>query len=130
MVILSCSSRRHMRVVADYIVDHYKLKGLLLEIEGENGKVELKPPKVEGAESDAWMLVDLGDIVVQIFSREGRDSFRLEEHWADVQAARDAGLTYEDYIDKKGAAAAAVASTLTRGAAAPADASDGAHGGR
>lgn len=116
-----------MRVVADHVSDHYKLKGLLLEVEDENGKIELKPPKIEGEESDSWMLVDLGDIIVQIFSREGRDNYRLEEHWADVQAARDAGLTYADYIDKKGAAAAAVASTLVRGGAAGSSA--GARGG-
>ncbi len=63
------------------------------------------------------MLVDLGDIIVQIFSREGRDNYRLEEHWADVEAARNAGLSYEDFIDRKGAAAAAVASSILQGAA-------------
>jgi hypothetical protein len=62
------------------------------------------------------MLVDLGDIIVQIFSREGRDNYRLEEHWADVEAAREAGLSYEDFIDRKGAAAAAVASSILKGA--------------
>jgi hypothetical protein len=67
------------------------------------------------------MLVDLGDIIIQIFSVEGRDQYRLEEHWADVEAARQAGLSYEDFIDRKGAAAAAVASTIRKGApAAPA----------
>jgi hypothetical protein len=63
------------------------------------------------------MLVDLGDIIVQIFSREARDTYRLEEHWADVDAARHAGLSYEDFIGRKGAAAAAVASSILKGAA-------------
>jgi hypothetical protein len=73
------------------------------------------------------MLVDLGDIIVQIFSREGRDNYRLEEHWADVEAARQAGLSYEDFIDRKGAAAAAVASRILKGAP-PAAAIDAAAG--
>ncbi len=32
MVILSCSSRRHMKVVADHVSEHFKLKGLLIEV--------------------------------------------------------------------------------------------------
>ena len=32
MVIISCSSRRHMKVVADHVSEHYKLKGLLVEV--------------------------------------------------------------------------------------------------
>ncbi len=75
------------------------------------------------------MLVDLGDIIVQIFSHEGRDTFRLEEHWTDVDAARQAGLSYQDFIDRKGAAAAAVASSILKGAA-PAVAIDAAAGER
>ena len=115
MVVVTCTSKRHMGVVSNYITEHYKLKGLLLEFEDDNGKLAALPPRVEGADSDCWMLVDLGDIIVQIFSQEGRDNYRLEEHWADVQAARDAGLSYETYIDKKGAAAAAVAATIRGG---------------
>jgi ribosomal silencing factor RsfS len=33
MVIISCSSRRHMKVVADHVSEHYKLKGLLIEVD-------------------------------------------------------------------------------------------------
>eukprot|EP00291_Cryptomonas_curvata_P024553 CAMPEP_0172159906 /NCGR_PEP_ID=MMETSP1050-20130122/5250_1 /TAXON_ID=233186 /ORGANISM="Cryptomonas curvata, Strain CCAP979/52" /LENGTH=184 /DNA_ID=CAMNT_0012829585 /DNA_START=129 /DNA_END=679 /DNA_ORIENTATION=- len=88
MVIISCSSRRHMKVVADHVSEHYKLKGLLIEVEDDGGLVEHRPPSIEGADSESWMLVDLGDIIVQVFSREGRDAYRLEEHWADVEAAR------------------------------------------
>jgi ribosome silencing factor RsfS/YbeB/iojap len=73
MVVLSCTSRRHMKIVADHVVDHFRLKGMLVEHEDEDGKLRRVPPSIEDAQSDEWMLVDLQHIIVQIFSREGRD---------------------------------------------------------
>jgi len=81
MVILSCTSRRHMKIVADHVVDHFRLKGMLLDVEDEEGNVRPMPPSIEDAHSDEWMLVDLQHIIVQVFSREGREKFELEEHW-------------------------------------------------
>ena len=37
--------------------------------------------KVEGRASDGWLLVDLGDIIVHLFSPDQRDSYRLEQLW-------------------------------------------------
>lgn len=73
MVILSCTSRRHMKIVAEHVVDHFRLKGMLVEQEDEDGRVKRLPPSIEDAHSDEWMLVDLQHIIVQILSREGRD---------------------------------------------------------
>ncbi len=36
MVILSCTSRRHMKIMADHVTEHYKLKGLLIEVGQHN----------------------------------------------------------------------------------------------
>ena len=76
MVILTCTSRRHMKIVADHVVDHFRLKGMLVEVEDDDGNVMTVPPSVEDANSEEWMLVDLGHIIVQILSREGRDKVR------------------------------------------------------
>lgn len=84
MVILSCTSRRHMKIVADHVVDHFRLKGMLLDVEDEEGNVRPMPPSIEDAHSDEWMLVDLQHIIVQVFSREGREKFELEEHWRSL----------------------------------------------
>jgi ribosome-associated protein len=73
MVILTCTSRRHMKIVADHVVDHFRLKGMLVEVEDDTGKVVQVPPSVEDADSEEWMLVDLGHVIVQILTREGRD---------------------------------------------------------
>lgn len=38
--------------------------------------------RIEGAPSAGWMLVDLGDVVVHLFSPERRDYYRLEDLWS------------------------------------------------
>ena len=37
--------------------------------------------QVEGESNDGWMLVDLGDVVVHLFSPEQRDYYGIEELW-------------------------------------------------
>ncbi len=38
--------------------------------------------RVEGQPRDGWVLVDFGDVVVQLLSPDRRDYYRLEELWA------------------------------------------------
>jgi len=42
------------------------------------------PVRVEGRESGRWILVDLKDIIVNIFVQEEREYFQLEKLWLDV----------------------------------------------
>ena len=44
--------------------------------------------KVEGENSAKWSLIDAGDIVIHIFSRDGREFYRLERLWGDAPSAR------------------------------------------
>ncbi len=37
--------------------------------------------KIEGRSSDGWLVVDLGDVVVHLFSPDQRDYYRLEQLW-------------------------------------------------
>jgi len=37
--------------------------------------------KKEGQASSGWVLVDFGDIIVQLFSPDQRDYYRLEQLW-------------------------------------------------
>jgi len=38
--------------------------------------------RVEGGSKSGWVVVDLGDVVVHLFSKEQRDYYRLEELWS------------------------------------------------
>ncbi len=46
------------------------------------------PVRVEGELSKRWRLVDCGGVVVHLFSREGRDYYRLERLFEDLPTRR------------------------------------------
>lgn len=37
----------------------------------------------EGKSENGWILLDLGDVIVHLFSPEKRDYYRLEDLWHD-----------------------------------------------
>lgn len=41
--------------------------------------------RVEGKDSNQWVLIDLNDVLVNIFQEEARGSFNLESLWADAK---------------------------------------------
>jgi len=43
------------------------------------------PSRVEGASSARWRLIDAGNLVIHIFSRQGRDYYGLERIWGDAE---------------------------------------------
>lgn len=47
---------------------------------GRNG---YEPKRVEGVRSASWILMDYGDIVVHVFSKEDRLFYNLERIWRD-----------------------------------------------
>ena len=74
MIIASGNSDRHVRSIADRIVEHAKKAGF-------------RPMGVEGERDGEWVLVDLQDIIVHIMLPRVREFYRLESLW-DVSAAR------------------------------------------
>ena len=47
--------------------------------------------KVEGENSARWSLIDAGDVIVHVFSREGREFYKLERLWGDAPSIRFEG---------------------------------------
>lgn len=74
MIIASGNSDRHVRSIADRVIEFAKKAGF-------------RPMGVEGERDGEWVLVDLHDVIVHIMLPRVREFYRLESLW-DVSAAR------------------------------------------
>lgn len=75
MIVASGRSERHVRAVADALIERCDEAGIPLL-------------GVEGQESGEWVLVDLADVVVHIMLPRTRDFYEIEKLW-DISSAED-----------------------------------------
>lgn len=68
MIVASGTSDRHVRSIADRLVERAKAAGY-------------PPLGVEGADGGEWVLVDLQDVVVHIMQPRIREFYKLENLW-------------------------------------------------
>lgn len=73
MVIASGTSDRHLRAVADRVVQMAKAAGH-------------RPLGVEGEEQGEWVLVDLPDVMVHVLLPRTREFYQLEQLWEPAPA--------------------------------------------
>jgi ribosome-associated protein len=74
MIVVSGTSNRHVKALANSVVSDVKAQGLL-------------PVGVEGEETGEWVLVDLGDILIHIMLPETREFYAIEKLWSmDIQS--------------------------------------------
>lgn len=71
-VVTTATSGRQMRAIAEE-VEH------LMKSRGNRPRIG-----IEGRQSGTWILQDYGDIVLHVFSPEGRDLYDLEHLWANA----------------------------------------------
>jgi ribosome-associated protein len=68
MVVASGTSDRHVRSLADHVVEQATAAGC-------------PPLGVEGQDNGEWVLVDLQDVIVHIMQPKIRDFYKLEGLW-------------------------------------------------
>ncbi len=79
---------RDLTILADYFVfasgtSNPHLRALTEEVEFKMSELGIEPKQIEGKNSDRWLVLDYGDVVVHIFHTETRDYYRLERLWSD-----------------------------------------------
>jgi ribosome-associated protein len=76
MVIASGNSDRHVKSIADRVVEFAKQTGF-------------RPMGVEGGRDGEWVLVDLQDVIVHVMLPRVREFYRLEDLWDIAAASRN-----------------------------------------
>lgn len=76
-----------LTIIADYFViadgtSITQTKALADEVEFQLKEQGLAPDQVQGT-AGGWIVLDYGDIVVHIFTRDQRDFYNLERLWQD-----------------------------------------------
>ncbi len=78
----------NITVIADYFIiangtNSSQVQALVDNVSEELGKHGYEPKRIEGVRSASWILMDYGDVVVHIFSKEDRLFYDLERIWRD-----------------------------------------------
>lgn len=71
-VMASAGSDRQMGALVDNIED-------MLEPEG------IFPKSIEGKKSSGWILMDYGDVVINVMTAEMREKYNIERIWGDCE---------------------------------------------
>lgn len=71
-------------VIAEYFVictgnSNTQVHSLTDEVEYQLGRQEVKPLRVEGKDGNAWIIMDYGTVIVNVFNREARQFYNLEK---------------------------------------------------
>ena len=71
-VMASAGNERQLEALKDHIED-------LLE------PMEIFPKSIEGKRESGWILMDYGDVIVNILTVEMRDKYNIEKIWGDCE---------------------------------------------
>lgn len=83
--------------IADYFIiangtNTSQVDALVAAVEEALGRQGYEPKRIEGVRSASWILMDYGDVVVHVFSKEDRLFYDLERIWRDGKAVDPSAL--------------------------------------
>jgi len=58
------------------------------DVEDALAKEGVFPKGIEGRNATGWVLLDMGDIIVNVFEKEMRDKYSIEKVWGDCPMER------------------------------------------
>lgn len=70
MVLATGGSMRQIVSLVDGAEDVFAADGIM-------------PKNVEGKQSSDWILVDYGDVLINVFTKDARDNYKIEKVWGD-----------------------------------------------
>lgn len=78
----------NISVIADYFIiangnSSSQVDAMVGAVEDALGRKGFEPKRIEGVHSSGWVLMDYGDVVIHIFSKEDRLFYDLERVWRD-----------------------------------------------
>lgn len=73
---------------ADYLVvasgnSERQVNSLVDEVEDVLAKEGLFVKSIEGKQNSGWVLMDFGDVVVNVFTKDMREKYKIEKVWGD-----------------------------------------------
>ncbi|NLJ96920.1 MAG: ribosome silencing factor [Clostridiales bacterium] len=79
---------KDISVIADYFIiangsNSQQVDALVDSVKEKMSKGGFEPLRVEGVRSASWILLDYGDVIVHVFSKEDRLFYNLERIWRD-----------------------------------------------
>ena len=77
-----------LSVIADYFViatgtSNTQVKAMADEVEYQLKEKGIAPGHIEGYNSNSWILLDYGSVVVHVFTTESRSFYDLDRLWQD-----------------------------------------------
>lgn len=84
-------------VIADYFIiangtNKSQINAMVDDVTEKLAKEGITFGKIEGINNTSWILMDYGDIIVHIFSKEDREFYDLERIWADCKKVEPESL--------------------------------------
>lgn len=79
---------KDISIIADYFIiangtNSSQVDAMVHSVEEKLGKEGFEPKRIEGVRSASWILMDYGDVIVHVFSKEDRLFYNLERIWRD-----------------------------------------------